>query len=431
MNKLKKALLLIVLVFTTISSAFCFRVLADSDKTQLIQAKNDVETIINNQDTSVSGNTYYNITAYRAFVEAIDNLGGLVGIQIVIDDALAIQIDVDNLTLDINTAMNGLVLYDTYNLALNNLLQARSLNISIYTLDSQTLYLSELERIEITLYNPTSGEAAIQTLITSISDADDLLVLLANKSQLLVLYNQLRSADTSDSTMVSKIAYNLELNRLYDLIYSPNLDDDLANSILLQLNETVYLLEGLADYSNLQDYYEETLNYRQEDYSISSFQALTDAQQDALYTLSNPNTSQQDVDNMETTLLESVSNLQQKIEKLYIMEGESVDINQYVTLGSTNIIYYVSHDGTILSVDNAGLVTAKNYGETNVLIYLENGAIESITVYVKAKPKTAVYVLTFSIPVASASIAMCMIYVKKDSWKSVAKPFKKILKKRK
>ncbi|MCK4551715.1 MAG: hypothetical protein KAU02_02275, partial [Tenericutes bacterium] len=318
MNKLKKALLLIVLVFTTISSAFCFRVLADSDKTQLIQAKNDVETIINNQDTSVSGNTYYNITAYRAFVEAIDNLGGLVGIQIVIDDALAIQIDVDNLTLDINTAMNGLVLYDTYNLALNNLLQARSLNISIYTLDSQTLYLSELERIEITLYNPTSGEAAIQTLITSISDADDLLVLLANKSQLLVLYNQLRSADTSDSTMVSKIAYNLELNRLYDLIYSPNLDDDLANSILLQLNETVYLLEGLADYSNLQDYYEETLNYRQEDYSISSFQALTDAQQDALYTLSNPNTSQQDVDNMETTLLESVSNLQQKIEKLYI-----------------------------------------------------------------------------------------------------------------
>ena len=84
------------------------------------------------------------------------------------------QIDVDNLTLDINTAMNGLVLYDTYNLALNNLLQARSLNISIYTLDSQTLYLSELERIEITLYNPTSGEAAIQTLITSISDADDL-----------------------------------------------------------------------------------------------------------------------------------------------------------------------------------------------------------------------------------------------------------------
>ena len=431
MNKLKKALLLIVLVFTTISSAFCFRVLADSDKTQLIQAKNDVETIINNQDTSVSGNTYYNITAYRAFVEAIDNLGGLVGIQIVIDDALAIQIDVDNLTLDINTAMNGLVLYDTYNLALNNLLQARSLNISIYTLDSQTLYLSELERIEITLYNPTSGEAAIQTLITSISDADDLLVLLANKSQLLVLYNQLRSADTSDSTMVSKIAYNLELNRLYDLIYSPNLDDDLANSILLQLNETVYLLEGLADYSNLQDYYEETLNYRQEDYSISSFQALTDAQQDALYTLSNPNTSQQDVDNMETTLLESVSNLQQKIEKLYIMEGESVDINQYVTLGSTNIIYYVSHDGTILSVDNAGIVTAKNYGETNVLIYLENGAIESITVYVKAKPKTAVYVLTFSIPVASASIAMCMIYVKKDSWKSVAKPFKKILKKRK
>ncbi|MCK4552076.1 MAG: hypothetical protein KAU02_04090, partial [Tenericutes bacterium] len=162
-----------------------------------------------------------------------------------------------------------------------------------------------------------------------------------------------------------------------------------------------------------------------------SFQALTDAQQDALYTLSNPNTSQQDVDNMETTLLESVSNLQQKIEKLYIMEGESVDINQYVTLGSTNIIYYVSHDGTILSVDNAGIVTAKNYGETNVLIYLENGAIESITVYVKAKPKTAVYVLTFSIPVASASIAMCMIYVKKDSWKSVAKPFKKILKKRK
>ena len=268
-------------------------------------------------------------------------------------------------------------------------------------------------------------------MITSISDADDLLVLLANKSQLLVLYNQLRSADTSDSTMVSKIAYNLELNRLYDLIYSPNLDDDLANSILLQLNETVYLLEGLADYSNLQDYYEETLNYRQEDYSISSFQALTDAQQDALYTLSNPNTSQQDVDNMETTLLESVSNLQQKIEKLYIMEGESVDINQYVTLGSTNIIYYVSHDGTILSVDNAGIVTAKNYGETNVLIYLENGAIESITVYVKAKPKIAVYVLTFSMPVASVSIAMCMIYVKKDSWKSVAKPFKKILKKRK
>ncbi|MCK5732154.1 MAG: hypothetical protein KAH13_03985, partial [Tenericutes bacterium] len=255
MDRLKKALLLIILVFTTASSAFCFRVLADADKTQLIQAKIDAETIINNQDTSVNGNTYYNITAYRAFIETIDDLGGLVGIQLVIDDVLAIQTDIDNLSIDINNAIKGLVLYDTYNLTLTNLLQAKSLNIITFTLNSQVLYLTELERIEVILYNPTSGEDTVQALIISIDNAEDLLVLLADKTQILVLYDQLRSADTSVFTMNSKIAYNLELNRLYELIYSPNLDNNLAASVLLQLNGTIYLLEDLADYSKLQDSY--------------------------------------------------------------------------------------------------------------------------------------------------------------------------------
>ncbi len=724
MNKLKKFTLIISLIFTTIGSAFCYIVNADAIKTELTGAYDNIQSIKNVQDTSPIGDPYYEDASYLAFTDDIDALGGLVGIQAVIDDALAVQVDVDALTANINTAIAGLIQDETYYSALANYSQAKAEDLSLYTTASQTLYQAELDRIKAILDDPRAGEATIDGLNSEIVDATnflvlrgdktevlnlinqieilyatigddyipstfadfkeaydeldtvlqadiiigmtlqevlddvdalvsevdqtevrlnevlntlvlrpdktalidaftqaltesellytsssfrlftlglveidivienieatasdvtlasayledfydflvlrgdvtnlqiaydaaivldltnytpnsitlyqtelnrinsilisddtdqpkadealtdiqavgsvlvlqanrdqltilndlvisayyediilytssshnafltavdvygsylyvnnviandnvtqdlvdtleitvqsalDLLVLLADNDGLLTIYYNLKTDDISDYTMSSQIEYNLELNRIYGLIISSDLDETVASQILLDLSEIKDGLVDLPDYTDLQATYDSTTIYREEDYSVSSYSALVQSRLQALYMLSNPDATQQEVNSAKQALISAVEGLNQKLETIYMVQGETLDINQYITLGESTITGYSVEVSKVLSVDGLGMVEGLNYGESKVFVVLSNGATEEINIYVKAKLNTTVYVLTFAIPVAGIGLAAGVVYVRKETWINLLRVIKNIFKKK-
>ncbi len=721
MKKLGKLLLYTSLAFMVYVGFFGFIVSADSDKTALTTAYNEVQAIITLQDTTPL-DPYYEEASYQAFSDAITALGGTAGIQAMIDDPLATQLDVDNMTSDINTAIAGLITSDTYNSTHANFFIAKAIDMDLYTSDSQTLYNSEMDRIEAILDNPTAGDQAIADLNDDIDLAADLLVLRGDKTTLLDIKNQVETIyigdgsgyipssfiafqdsyedidnvlmvdigmtlqqliddidaiveeisiaedrlnevlavlidapdkttlindyadamsinwilytsassfefaqglsnisaiindveatqsevnqalidlaalydvlilkadltaleaaydaaialdltiytpdsateyldelerineiisandstqeeadqalidlglsvnllilkadrsellilnqlvikayyenkilytdssylqfttavnaygsylyvnsviandnvsqstvdnlasilsdalglldllidntelllvhmnysnlDLSEYTQNSQDLYNAELDRLYAIITGKELNADAALQVLIDFQTIPDLLVLLPDFSELIVLYDSSNIYRNEDYSISSYGALETAKANAMSVIENNNADEDMVAQAVALLEDAITNLSRKAETIYIFEEQTLDVNQYVTLGQATVIRYYTDDASILGVDNQGVITGIAFGKTKVYIELSNGYIEILDIHVKAKVNTTVYVLAFTLPVTSVGIGAAMIYIRKDTWVQLWKIISSIFKKK-
>lgn len=722
MIKTRKLLLFIFLLITAYSGFFGFTVFADADKVALNQAYDNIVDINTQQDNSPLGDPYYEEDSYQAFTDAIDGLGGLPGIQAVIDDPLALQIDVDNLTTDINNAIAGLILSDTYYITLANFSQAKTLDLTPYTSDSQTLYNNEMDRIEFILNDPTAGDAAIDALNADIDAAEDLLVLrgdktdllskktniesiynsdgtdyipstfndfkdgydgidsllltdigmtlqqliddvdatisevsvgesrldeilnilvsrpnkqdliddynvavlldeedytttsftlfeqglseildiindveatqtdvdqamldledlydilidraditdlldaynnaiaqnlsiytpnsvvlyqaelnrindimisnetdqneadtaledlydaqtllvlqadrselfalnnliikayyedkslyttssfqafqnavidygsyqyvnsvvdndnidqafvdalaetlkealnllspLVDNSELILIYYEYENLDLDVYTQISQDAFNAELDRIYNVLTGKEFDSDAYKQIVLDMLVVADLFVRLPDVTELRTLYDSTSIYREEDYSITSYGAFVIAKDAALDVINNKNSNETMIQDAIDSLTIAVSELQRKAEKIYIIEGNTLDLKPYVTLGQASIVGYDEEDPTIVSVSSRGVLSATSYGETQVYIELDNGYTEILDIYVKAKVNTAVYVLTFSLPVVSVGLGVAVIYIKKETWINLWSIIKNLFKKK-
>jgi len=721
--KRKIRFLLNIVLFATITVGFLrIQVYADADKTALIAAKAQIESIMATQDSSPEGDSFYEDASYTAFIDAITALGGTAGIQAVIDDPLALQIHVDNMVADINVAIAGLVTSDTFYATLANFSNAKDIDLDPYTSDSQILYNLELDRIEAILYDPTAGDQTVDDLnididnaasllvlrgdktdllakkgeidmlyagdgadytpssfaefqnayedidnvlmddigmtltqliddidalpdevsaaevrldeiltilvlrpdksdlieeynnaldldetiytsdsyadftselvfiqavinnpealetdveqalvdlaglyallvekadlsqlaldldaalsldlseytpesvseyldalaiINSIVEADDsdedqatqaatdllaagnLLVLQADRStlstlnemvivayyeerllytmssysafkeavdtygsylyvnsiisddnidqdtvdalvlalenaldllkplidntELLNVYLSYKSADLATYTQDSQTLYNDELDRIYAILIGRELDADAAAQIILDFLAINDLLVDLPDFTALQDLYDLSNIYREENYSISSYGAFMTAKSNALEVINDPNANTSMVESAMQNLENAIANLVIKAEKIYIFEDQTIDINTYVTLGEATVVSYSTIDNAIISVDGTGIVTGIKFGESQVLIELSNGYTEVLDIHVKAKVNTTVYILTFTIPVASVGLGAVIIYIKKDTWTNAWQIISKIFKRK-
>jgi|AntAceMinimDraft_18_1070375.scaffolds.fasta_scaffold00010_21 hypothetical protein len=507
MGKLKKLIILIALIFALSSSVFCYSVYADPIVTELQLAYNNVQTAINTQNNSPAGDPFYEDDSYQAFTDNIDGLGGLVGIQTVIDDTSALQDDVDNLTSNINNALQALILDDTYNLTLTNFSQANSIDLTPYTSASQAIYNIEMDRIAGIINNPMAGEIAIQALNididyatnilvlqadrsnleilnnllikayyeesklytasshtafktaceafgsylsvnsvvvddnatqasvdgleVSIQNALNLLILLVDNSGLLNVYSELLDKDLSEYTTVSQNNYYNEIDRLYQIIIGDELDFDKAAEVLFDISLINSLLVELADYTELQSVYDSMYLYREADYSVSSYSIFSSAKLYAEYMLTNLNANQTEIDAAIGMLNTSVETLEQTIEPIYIREGNSFDIMQYISLGQSTVLKFEAGDSSVISVDPFGIVEGLKYGTTYVSVTLSNGAKEVVKVNVTAGIKLPVYIMTYSIPVVTVSIASIVMFGRKDSFIRLITNVKKIFKKKK
>ena len=239
MVKIKKIVLLMLLNFAFLSGFFVFVVKADTDLTLLTTAYNETETIITTQDNSPVGDPVYEDASYSAFLTSITNLGGLAGIQAVIDEPLTTQIDADNLTADINSAIQGLIYNDTYYSTLANYSQANSIDLSPYTTDSQLLYNNELDRIELILDNPTAGNQVVSDLNADIDAAELLLVLRGDKTSLLDKKNTIDAIYSFDGSLYIPSTF-LSFQNSYD-----NIDSVLQTDIGMTLSQLISDIDAI------------------------------------------------------------------------------------------------------------------------------------------------------------------------------------------
>ncbi len=259
-------------------------------------------------------------------------------------------------------------------------------------------------------------QATVNSLSSELQDALDLLMPIYDNSSILVLYTECKNIDLTGYTEDSITNYNNELDRLFDIITGREFDAEAATQVANDLMNASDLLVLLPDMTELQELYDSTSIYREEDYSVSSYGAYVIAKDNALNVLQDKNADENMVENAITLLQNAIDELMPKQETIYIFEGDTININQYITLGQADILNYSIDDPNVLSIDNSGNVTGLKYGETNVHIALSNGYTETLTLHVKAKLSTSVIVLTFTVPVVSIGLGATIVFVKKDTW---------------
>ncbi|MBU0997541.1 MAG: hypothetical protein KKE16_05775 [Firmicutes bacterium] len=181
MKLLKKVSIIAFFVFALMFSAV---VRADADKAQLIIARDEINQAITDQT-----NDLYQAASYTAFSDGLNALGGVAAVDVMIADNLALQVDVDQMTQDLNNLLDGLVTTLTYNTVFVEYFQESNRDTTPYTLRSIAVYDAELNRIKDIIDEPTSGEVLIQSLSADITASSSLLVLLGDKTDLQARYD--------------------------------------------------------------------------------------------------------------------------------------------------------------------------------------------------------------------------------------------------
>jgi hypothetical protein len=69
----------------------------------------------------------------------------------------------------------------------------------------------------------------------------------------------------------------------------------------------------------------------------------------------------------------------------------------------------VVSDSLIIQVDGFGNVSGLTYGEAYVRVTLENGLYEDVPIVVKARIKTAAFVLALTLPFVSVGVAFGLL----------------------
>ncbi len=306
-----------------------------------------------------------------------------------------------------------------------------------YTASSYNLFKAAVDAygnymyVNTILSDPNVSQDTVDQMVQTIDSALSILVDRADNKTLLSIYDTLLETDLEGYRSSSVTAFENELNGIYLIITSNDLDQQMADQALVDLNNVHELLIPLPDFTNLQILVDEAKTYREDDYSISSFSALQTSISNAEYTINNPDSSQQDVDNMMTDLTNSINNLATKEKILYITQGQQEDINGYVTLGDTTVKSYSSSNPNIISIDNNGIITANDYGSSLISIELENGVVEKLNFKVKASVSTTTLALSIAIPFVGIGVGATIIFTNRMTWNNIVDKTKKVLTKKK
>jgi hypothetical protein len=201
-NRRYKVILYLILTGLTSLFLSLSSVYAEAIKTDLIIERNHIQSIIDDSSS-------YMDSSIAAFNTDLALLGGLVYVDSVISDPLVEQTIVDQLTLDLQTLQNNLVTKLAHAVINVDFQVADSSNLTTYTLRSRTDFHDELDRIEAILNNPRSGDTVILALETDIELSYDLLVLLADKTNLNDLMSQAITISTSDGTLYTPNSFAL------------------------------------------------------------------------------------------------------------------------------------------------------------------------------------------------------------------------------
>ncbi len=497
---LKKKKLIHFILLALISGFFSFLTVKALDTTQALNLLSDVEQAIDNE-------TDYELGSYNEFFSVISDLGGVDAITAKINDPLSTQQEIDDLSEDMTRALGYLTKRTTYFRVSNLYDSLNQIDLSIYTNNSVTMFLIELERIEMLLANPKSGEQVILQAEIDLSNIESLLVLRADKTnlvilnnqaiiayyeqrqnyteesysmfkaavdnygnylyvnsviadenveisvvenieekisnainllvervdntQLVMLYNQLKGLNLDDFTDNSQTLYFEELERIFLLIGSPNLDESLFNQLLTDLNNSTDILVLMADFSDLTRLYNDSLNYNETDYSASSYSYYLHAIDNAYQIINDKNTTQSQVDDAIEMLNDALISLRPPIRTIYLKIGDNLNVLDYLVTKNLSIIEYSIDNDTAVSIDNDGMIKALQYGDVYLTVSFSDNVEETLHIKVKANISITTLILSLSLPIVVIGLGFMVVFVKKEDFLNLLIKMKNMFSKRK
>ena len=259
-----------------------------------------------------------------------------------------------------------------------------------------------------------------------IQEALDELVLRADNQILLSKYHSLEEEDFQQYTPASVEAYFSEKERLFEEIMSLDLVEESIPLINQELDDLLDYLILRADFTSLEEIYTDALEYRDEKYSISSYQTLQIAILYAEQVLADLNTTQDTVDQTVLLIQNRISSLVYRFQTQYIRaEINQMNANQFITLGDASILAYTSSDPSVLTVTETGIVKGVQFGEATLYIELDNGIIEEIQFVVKAHIEPVTFILAVVLPVFSTGLGLGVVLFKPNTFHFFKKIFKK------
>jgi hypothetical protein len=299
-----------IFILFLISSIFCLsftfpKILAEpANKTALIEERNAINQVIANA-------SLYMAESYNAFNSDLSLLGGIAYVDAVILDDLATQVEVDELTYALQQLRYNLVtklIHASINLQFQ---QADTASLVGYTLRSQNEYHTELDRIEGILNDPRSGDVKISLLSGEIIEAHNLLVFLADKTELMASMTLANNIAISDGLLYTPNSFALFLSAhalfetqvlekysmtVNQIVNHSDTSVDEAEEALNIINNALSLLYLRPDKTELNEAYLSALSHDLSPYTPNSQVVFQNGLTSIKSIIDNPNTLMNDLE---------------------------------------------------------------------------------------------------------------------------------------
>jgi len=267
--------------------------------------------------------------------------------------------------------------------------------------------------VNAVLADPNVSQATVDQLTSAVFAALLLLVRIADVTLLQMAYDAQLAVDVSANTPQSISLYQAELERIHLILIGDDTDQTLCDQSITDLQEAESLLVAKADKAALLTIKNTAEEYNPDVYSVTSYYILAELLTTTTTMLADDNVSQAAVDQMITDINLAITGLKKNTDELQLVLGNtSLDVNNFITLGTSTVLSYASSDPAIASVDANGLITPVDFGHCVISVTLANGVIETIPVFVKENVTPLTLILISTIPVVSTALAVGLILVR-------------------
>lgn len=419
MNKCLKIIIPAILALLLIPSIL--RVSA-ADMSDLSLTREEVAAALSDSGT-------YTAASFAAFSTAVDGLGGLVGIDAIIAENTADQADVDQLDADLRAALARLVTQA----AMDDLIEANNDAITAYYQDREFYTASSHAafREAVAAYGGYLTMNALiadsQTTPEEVAAGESVirsaLALLESRADTTILedaYDQAAELDLTPYTPASMTAFTDELERIRLIMISDDTTQEEADQALADLAAATDLLIPFAVKTALVSLLADAEAIRSEKFTVTSYYVLAREVEDAQTLENDPDALQSEVDQAVSELQSAMDDLVPVPGEIELTVGETgFDVNDYVTLGDSSAIGYVSSNPQVATVDASGNVVPVGFGTTEITVSLANGVEEVVSVFVKEKIKLLTILLISGVPLISTGLAVGLILTRRRPEKNV------------
>ncbi|MGD9909531.1 MAG: hypothetical protein AB7U79_02875 [Candidatus Izemoplasmatales bacterium] len=181
----------------------------------------------------------YTEDSYQLFKTAVLAYGSYLSINAKMNDANITQAEVDALSAEIQNALD-LLERQQDNTVLLEIYQERILSDdTIYTPNSVILYNDELARISVLIESKNLNESLYNETLLALNNVSQLLVLKADYSLLVALYNTALTYDKEDYSNSSYLYLQRMIDESEAIITNPNIDQTSVNTMVASLHTAI------------------------------------------------------------------------------------------------------------------------------------------------------------------------------------------------